>query len=159
MTGRELLLVLAGALALAAFAARGPERGSHHAVGYVNAAGVALLGIPIVYAFEGFGPIFLGAGERIDAAAGWELLILAGGFALIAYSVWARQSGPAYIGLLNLTAFVLLAYGADEDGPSLIGWPIVMLLIAAALLVVGLRPAAAAPADRSVEAPPPAPRP
>ena len=153
-------VLLGGALALAAFAARGPDRGFHHAVGYVNAAGVALLGIAIVYAFEGFGALFLGADERIDAATGWELLLLVGGFALIAYSVWARQSGPAYLGVLNLAAFVLLAYGADEDGPSLIGWPIVMLLVAAALLAAGLRPAASGPpSGRPSEAPPPAPSP
>ena len=152
-------VLLAGAIALAAFAARGPDRGGHHAVGYVNASGVALLGIAVVYAIEGFGDIFLGAGERLDAATGWELVILAGGFALIAYSVLARQSGPAYLGLLNLIAFVLLAYGAGDDGPSLVGWPIVMLLASAALLAAGLRPDAGAPVDRSSEAPPPAPSP
>ena len=152
-------VLLAAAIALAASAARAPDRGAHHAVGYVNAAGVSVLAIAIVYALQGLGPIFLGAGARIDAATGWELVILAGGFALIAYSVWVRQSGPAYLGLLNLTAFALLAYGADEDGPSLIGWPIVMLLVAAALLAAGLRPAAGARADRSAEASPPAARP
>ena len=152
-------VLLAGAIALVAFAARGPDRGPHHTVGYVNAAGVALLGIALVYGLEGFGALFFGAGGSIDADTGWELVLLAGGFALIAYSVWAHQSGPAYLGLLNLTAFVLLAYGAAEDGPSLIGWPIVMLLLAAALLAAGLRRDVGPPPDRSPEAPAPAPHP
>ena len=33
---------------------------------------------------------------------GWELLIVAAGFGLIAYSSVDRQPGPAYIGVLNL---------------------------------------------------------
>ncbi len=78
-------------------------------------------------------------------------MILAGGFALIAYSAWTRQSGPAYVGALNLLAFVLLAGGPGEDGPSLIGWPIVMLVVSAGLLIMGMRPASGPPPARAVE--------
>ena len=93
-----------------------------------------------------------GADDGVDADAGWELVILAGGFALIAYAVWARQSGPAYLGFLNLTAFVLLAGPASEDGPSMIGWPIVMLLVAGAVLAAGMRPSANPPPGPAPEA-------
>ena len=131
-------ILLAGALALAAFAARGPDRGPHHAVGYVNAAGVAVFGIAIVYGIEAIG-LLLGGGA-VEAATGWELAILLGGLALGAYAVWARQSGPGYLAALNLSAFTLLAGTAGEDGPSLIGWPIVMILAAGCLLAAALRP-------------------
>ena len=148
-------ILLGGAVALAAFAAFGPDRGSHHANGFVNAAGVSVLSIAVVYGVESFGVLFFGGEDTVDAAAGWELVILAGGFALLAYSVWARQSGPAYLGFVNLIAFMLLAGAPDEDGPSLIGWPIVVLLAAAALLAAGLRPGGGAPPDRAPEAPAP----
>ena len=153
-------ILLAAAVALTAFAALGPERGPHHApyhaVGYVNAAGAALFGISILYGIDAFESLF-GGDETLDAGAGWELLILAGGFALLAYSVWARQSGPAYLGALNLSAFIFLAGTAGDDGPSLIGWPIVMVLATAALLVAALRPSGGTPPDPSLQAKGPSP--
>lgn len=132
-------VLLAGALALAAFAARGPDRGRHHEVGYANAAGVAVFGIAILFSFDAIGLLIGGDGE-IRAETGWELVILAAGLALLAYATWRRQSGPGYLGFLNLQAFVLLAATAGDDGPSLIGWPIVMVLAAIGLLAAGLRP-------------------
>lgn len=152
-------VLLGGALALTAFAARAPDRGAHHRVGYVNAAGAAVLAIALVFGVDAFGALFLGADDPVDAAVGWELVILAGASALIAYSVWARQSGPAYLGFLNLTAFVLLAGEATDDGPSLIGWPIVLVLISVAALVAGLRPSGGQRPGRPPEASEPAPTP
>ena len=62
------------------------------------------------------------------AGWGWELVLLAGGAALIAYSVVAGQAGPGYLGALNLFSFGLLAAVPGEDGASLIGWPLVLII-------------------------------
>ena len=55
-------------------------------------------------------------------------MLLAGGAALIAYTAAFARSGPAYLGVANLFAFVLLAGAASDDGPSLVGWPLLLLL-------------------------------
>jgi hypothetical protein len=155
-TFRWVLFV--GVLALTALAVFGPDRGRHHTVGYVNAAGVALLAIGTIFGIDAIGLLFGGEGT-VDAATGWELVILLGGVALLAYSAWAHASGPAYLGFLNLVSFVFLAYSPGDDGPSLIGWPLVLVLMTAGLLVAGLRPGdnpAASPSTQP-EGPPPGP--
>jgi hypothetical protein len=148
-TFRWVLLLLALALGAAGAARRASAE--HHAVGFVNAAGLAVLGIAITYAIESFG-LFLGDGSSAHGATGWELVLLAGGAALLCYAAVARQSGPGYVGAANLVAFFLLASSPGGDGPSLIGWPLVLLIVTAALLAAGLRRGdaatpAAAPGD------------
>jgi hypothetical protein len=46
----------------------------------------------------------------------------------------------AFLGAANLALFVAVAGPRSGDGPSLIGWPIVLLLMAGGLLAIGLRP-------------------
>ena len=55
-------------------------------------------------------------------------MLVAGGAALIAYTAAFARSGPAYLGVANLLAFVILAGQASDDGPSLVGWPLLLLL-------------------------------
>jgi len=131
-------ILLFTALALAAFAqmARGGE--PHHGVGFVNAAGLALLGIAITYGIESIEGLF-GGSVDVDAGTGWELVLLLGGAALIAYAITASRSGPGYLGVANLLAFLLLSAGASDDGASLVGWPLLLLLVTAGLLVLALR--------------------
>jgi hypothetical protein len=78
-----------------------------------------------------------GGGE--SAGWGWELIVIGAAFALILYAARERQAGPAYLGALNLLAFVLLAAAPGEDGPSLIGWPLVLLVVAGTLIAAALR--------------------
>ena len=132
-------VLLFTALAMAAYGLMGGEEERHRRVGWVNAAGVALLAIPGTFGLEAFGGLLQGGGE-VEAGTGWELVMLGGGAALIAYTATLARSGPAYLGVLNLAAFVLLAGEASDDGPSLIGWPLLLLLGTAALLAVALRP-------------------
>ena len=75
----------------------------------------------------------------VDAGTGWELVMLAGGAALIAYTAAYGRSGPAYLGVANLLAFIVLSAAPDEDGASLVGWPLILLLVTAGLLVMALR--------------------
>ena len=132
-----LLFTAAG---LAAYGLMGGDEERHRRVGYVNGAGVALLAIALTYGIESLGGIFGGGGSGVEAGTGWELVLLAGGAALIAYTAAFARSGPAYLGLANLFAFVILAGAASNDGPSLVGWPLLLLLGTAGLLAVALRP-------------------
>jgi hypothetical protein len=132
-------ILLLTALALGAGGAMRRPSEPEHAVGYVNAAGVAILALAGTFLAEAlfvlFGDID-GIGASFQVGWGWELVVLAAAAALIAYSVVARQAGPGYLGALNLAAFVALAAGPGEDGPSLIGWPLVLILVTVALFVL-----------------------
>ena len=151
-TFRWVLLLIA--LGFGAYGAMRRAGAPHHAVGYVNAAGVAVFVLASTFLAElilgaalgGFGEVDSPAGE---VGWGWELVVLVGAAALIAYSVLSRQAGPGYLGALNLSAFVVLASGPGEDGPSLIGWPLVLILVTMALFALargGGRPGAGLPA-------------
>jgi hypothetical protein len=114
----------------------------HHAVGFVNAAGVAIFAIAAT--FVGAAPILFGVGAAGDlgfgspAGWGWELVVLVGAGALIAYAAAEGKAGPGYLGALNLLAFLSLAAGAGEDGPSLIGWPLVLILVTLGLFFAAM---------------------
>jgi len=139
-TFRWILLLIA--LGFGGFgAARRPSE-PDHAVGFVNAAGIALFLLASTFLAELIvGAAFGGVtdlGSPVGSTGwGWELVIFAGSAALIAYAVIARQAGPGYLGALNLLAFVLLAGGPGEDGPSLIGWPLVLIIVTAGLFALG----------------------
>ena len=137
-------VLLFTAVGLAAYGLMGGEEERHRRVGWVNAAGVAVLGIAGTYAIEALEGLFGDA--QVEAGAGWELVLLAGGAALIAYTALYLRSGPAYLGVANLFAFVVLGATASDDGPSLVGWPLVLLLATAALLALALRPDGRTPA-------------
>jgi energy-converting hydrogenase Eha subunit A len=145
-------VLLFTAIGAAAYGLMGSDDQRHRRVGWVNAAGVALLGIALTYAIEGLEGIFGGAGSGVEAGTGWELVLLAGGAALIAYMASFARSGPAYLGVANLAAFVILAGAASDDGPSLVGWPLLLLLATAGLLVFALRRDGARPVATPVAA-------
>jgi hypothetical protein len=157
-TARWILLGLALVYGFAAIGQR--DRRPRHGVALIDAAGIA---VGVIALSLVVGPLFLGAlsfGEGFNTqpvtgvAWGWELLILAAGFGLIAYSSVDRQPGPAYLGVLNLAAFaVITSLGVSRDGATLLGWPIALALIAAGLLVIGLRPTTPAPPPPDIDAP------
>ena len=130
-------VLLFTAVGAAAYGLMGADEEGHRRVGWVNAAGVALLGIAGTYALEFLGSGLLGG---VEAGTGWELVLLAGGAALIAHAAVFARSGPAYLGGANLFAFVILAGAPSDDGPSLVGWPLLLLMGTAGMLVVALRP-------------------
>ena len=134
-TFRWILLVVIIAYGLAFTALRDHRR--RHAVALLNAAGLATLALAATFALRAtVGPLRGGGG----AGTGWELVLAAMGFALVAYAGVDREPGPGYLGVAVLAAFLLVAGPASFDGPSLIGWPLLLLLAGAAMLVVGLRP-------------------
>lgn len=121
---RWLLLLLAFAFGLASLPLRGESR--RHAEQMVNAAGLAVLGIALSERFA-----FPGA-----LGDGWQFVVLAAGASLVAYAAADRAAGAAYIGAANLAAFTVTAGGDD----SLLWWPLVLLVLGAAMVAIGLRP-------------------
>lgn len=153
-TFRWVLLGLVAVYAFTAVAQR--DRHFRHGVALIDAAGLATLGISLTFAPDLF---FGGLGHR-TAAWGWELLVVAAGFGLIAYSSVDREPGPAYLGVLNLAAFtVITSGGVTRHGATLVGWPLVLAVGAAVLLVIGLRPTTPAPPPPDADAPPAPPLP
>jgi hypothetical protein len=133
---RWALLACVAGFVLGAVALR--DRHAAHAVAVADAAGLA------VVALAGSFPAaaLLGTGPSEPSWA-WELVLLATSLGALAYSAVDRRPGPGWLGALALALALLAA--ADAGRPSLLGWPLVLALGAAALLVVGLRPTTPAP--------------
>jgi hypothetical protein len=159
--------VLVALMVVFGFAAIGQrDRHLRHGVALIDAAGLGALAIALSFIVEhGLRGLVDEGGESslapiVGVAWGWELLILATGFGLIAYSSVDRQPGPAYLGVLNLIAFaVITSLGVTGAGATLIGWPLALALAAAFLLTIGLRPTTPAPPAPDVDAPEPPPLP
>jgi hypothetical protein len=107
-----------------------------HAVHMINAAGLAGLALAAT-----FGAVFIVPfGEGGDPGTWWEFVLLAVGLGLVAYAGVDREPGPAYLGFALLLAFVVLAGIPSPDGASLVGWPLLLLLLGGAAVAAGLRP-------------------
>jgi hypothetical protein len=130
-TARWLLLVLAGALALATVAQR--DRHPARAVALADAGGLAALALALTFALEPVLNGILGPG----AGAGWELFLYACGFGLCAFSAVDRVPGPGWIGVALLLATTIVAAGGET---TLLGWPLALAIGAGVLLTIGLRP-------------------
>jgi hypothetical protein len=159
--------VLLGLMVVYGFAAIGQrDRHLRHGVALIDAAGTAVLAIGASFLLGGslIAPLYAAVFIHVDPAAlgfghaagvgwGWELLIVAAGFGLIAYSSIDRQPGPAYLGVINLLVFAYLSSLNWPHGPTFLGWPLVLAIAAAALLIIGLRPTTPAPPPPDVDAP------
>ena len=167
-TDRWILLAL---LVIYGFAAIGQrDRRPRHGVALIDSAGLAALVIGLTFVPRVLAPVVLEIPQanglvdvvtRVQVASwGWELLILAAGFGLIAYSSVDRQPGPAYLGVLNLIIFTLItSLDVSDEGATLLGWPLVLAGAAAFLLAIGLRPTTPAPPPPDIDAPEPPPLP
>jgi hypothetical protein len=159
-TFRWILLLLIGGYALASLSQRGQR--PRHGVQLVNAAGLAAIALALTFLFERlFGAIAGAFGGDVaganGAGTGWELVLVACGFGLVAYGAVDREAGPAYLGVAVLLLFAWIAGVPGRDGASLIGWPVLLLIGAGALLVAGLRPSRPLPPPPDAGAPPPPP--
>ena len=142
---RLLLLATAIALALGSLVLRGSE--PRHAEQLVNAAGVAILVIPLTALAAGalqLLSLFGGVPENLLPDV-WEFVVLAAGCGLVAYGAVDRVPGAAWLGLANLAAFLAVtAIGADE---TLLYWPLWLILLGAVAVLAGLRPRAPLPPE------------
>ena len=142
---RFVLLVLALGLVLGSLVLRGGE--PRHAEQLINAAGVAILVIPLLALGAGALQLLsLFGGTPEDLLPGfWELVVLAAGCGLVAFGAVDRVPGAAYLGFANLVAFVaVVAIGAEA---SLLWWPLLLILVGLAALLAGLRPLAPLPPE------------
>lgn len=141
---RYLLCAALLLFVLAATATR--DRHRRHAVAFAEAGGLALVALGATLVAERLpeiapvGPLAQGTG------AGWEAVLLLGGWALLAYAAVDRERGPAWLGIAVLALFTGLA-GTGEDATSLLWWPLGLLGAGAAIVAFGLRPAADLPPE------------
>jgi hypothetical protein len=139
------------------------DRRPRHGVALIDAAGLAVLAIALSFVAEQGLMGLVAEGDEspgFGVGWGWELLIVAVGFGLIAYSSVDRQPGPAYLGVLNLIVFAILtSLAVNGSDATLLGWPIVLAAAAVFLLAVGLRPTTPAPPPPDIDAPEPPPLP
>lgn len=150
---RWLLLACILALGTGALRLRDTER--RHAVSLIDVVGLGALGLAALNAVSLIGADLLvgfgeGGGSSRSAGTGWEIVLLLVGCGLVAYAAVDREPGPGYLGAFVLLAFVLTAAG----GGSLVGWPIILVLIGGAALVAGLRPTTPAPPPPDAGSPP-----
>jgi len=154
-----LILLLIAAMV----AVRGrPEGGGSD---LVTAAGLAAVwAAGLVTLTTGLQGVIAPAGLPAEASTGtvgtsvfWDLVLLLSSLGLIAYGTVSGFRGPAYVGGIGLAIFIFIV-GSDLDDSSpagkVVGWPLILLLVAAALLVWSVVPAL----RRAREAPPPAPQ-
>ena len=112
----------------------------------------------------------LGALAPLGAASGggfaepslfWDIVLLLGSLALVVFGVFFRVRGPAYVGAIGLTIFiVIVGLDLDDSSPSgsLLGWPLVLLILAAAALAASvLMPRREGVATTPAAPPPPPP--
>lgn len=135
-TGRYVLLLLIAVYVAAHLQMR--ERRPRHAVQLVNAAGLAT--IVLALTFVGALPFAGVGGGASGPGAGWELVLVALGFGLVAFASVDRQPGAAYLGFAVLALFAILVGRPGSDRASLVGWPLLLLLLAGAGIAAGLRP-------------------
>lgn len=158
---RWVLLALTVVFGIAAIGQR--DRRPRHGVALIDAAGLAVLAIALTFVAQQVLTGLVAEGDEppgFAVAWGWELLVLAVGFGLIAYSSVDRQPGPAYLGVLNLIVFAILtSLTVSGTDATLLGWPIVLAGAAVFLLAVGLRPTTPAPPAPDIDAPEPPPFP
>jgi hypothetical protein len=147
-TFRAILLLLT--LGFAAGATQLRDHRRRHAVQLVNAAGIAALALAATYAVEtsAVTTVSSGPGGVVQRTVqhgrelpfGWALYLLAVGFGSVAYACADREAGPAYLGTAVLLAFAVLVGMPTTGRGSLVGWPLFLLVIGAAGLIIGLRP-------------------
>lgn len=120
-------------------------RRHRHGVAFADAAGftAVLLGLTLHPGLPLLG--------QPEGGWGWQLLVLAAGFGLVAYASVDREPGPAWLGTV---ALVLFALRVGIPGDGLVGWPLVLLIVAGVLLLIGLRPTTPLPPPPDADEPP-----
>jgi len=125
---RWLMLAYAAGLLLCALALRLTAR--RHAEVLLDAGGLAIASIA-VQRYTG------GTDAPLpELHAFWELVLLGAGLGLVAFGALDRSPGPAYVGVLNLLAFITSA----ASGTTLWVWPLFLLTGGVIMLAAGLRP-------------------
>jgi hypothetical protein len=150
--------IMAGAFGAGAVALRsiGLPR---HSVQLVNAAGLALLVVALSFVLEGFFSGFNGGdveGPGFPTDSGWEFVLLIGSFWILGYGALRREPGPGWLGAIALTLGAgVAAAPKDPDDATIVGWPLAMVVLAGAVLALGVRDRAVGPPATPPSGPPP----
>jgi hypothetical protein len=158
-TFRGLLMIIAAILLAGAVGFHMVDRSRALAWGseIVTGAGIAaVLGAGLI-SFTAFGDVpvtpptpTLGGGDVVETqVAGakpslfWDAVLLIVSLLLVAYGSRFRARGPVYVGGIGLFLFVLLVgLDLDADVPegSILGWPLLLLLLGLAAIVASAIP-------------------
>jgi hypothetical protein len=141
---RWILLLLAGVLVLASLVLRAGR--PRHAELLIDGAALAILviaGEALIAVVIGLVAPF-GSVPTSPLPGFWEFVVLAAGCGLIAYGAVDRSPGPAWLGVLNLLAFVALV---GQGRATLEWWPVLLLVLGAGTMLAGLRPRAPLPPE------------
>jgi hypothetical protein len=163
-TFRAIVIVETALLVAAAWRVHGSRR--RHAVQLINTAGLLALALALTFAaFAAFSvatPQLGAIGQPALPGApgfGWKLYVVVVGAALILYAMLEREPGPAVIGTAVLYVFAVMAGLTGLGHGSIVGWPLILLIVGGAGIAFGLAPRAAAGSPPPVVPPPPPPPP
>lgn len=148
-------LLLASAVVLLVLTLAHRDRRHLVAAQFANAGGlaVAAIALPTVLG-TAFALVLGGPDARPDVAplaTGWEIVLMAAGFGMLAYGAVDGERGPVVVGVIDLALFVASTMTPHDD---LVGWPLFLLLAGAAFLVIGLRPTTPAPPEPGIDVEP-----
>jgi hypothetical protein len=135
---RWLLLITAIALALVSLVLRAGS--PRQAELMADGAALAILAIGL----QALGSYFLKTLSLFGSPTGpilpgfWEFILLGVGCGAVAYGAIERSPGPAWLGVANLAAFVLVT-GLQTEA-TLYWWPLVLILLGVVAMGAGLRP-------------------
>ena len=180
-TALRWLFIVVG-VALAAAAVTVDREGEREGAELVTAAGVAgliagVIGLVIIFGQVVSGAVATAFGGDPDLSGAqqhqeWDVFLLVLALVLIWYGLRAAWRGPVYIGAITLFVFIV-SVGSEitslfDDGPSgdVVGWPLLLLVLGGAALLVGLfggggaaTPAPSTGTDAPTEPMPPQPPP
>jgi hypothetical protein len=151
-TVRWLLLVIAAVLLAVALVVSMSSAPDGAAGDVVTAAGIAAVaaGALSFIAFQGFlAPVPTGIDGTAAPSGGptpfWDVELLLASIALVGIGASAALTrGPAYVGGIGLAAFIFsVGLDLDDSSPAgkVLGWPLILLLIGAALFLTSVVPA------------------
>jgi hypothetical protein len=136
-----VLLLVAAAVAMRGSASDGAasDVATTAGIAAVAAGAVSLTALPggLLY-FVGLG------GAAGDTTWLWDLYLLAVSIGLVLAGSFGSRRGPTYVGVVGLLIWVnIVGLDAGDDTPegSLLGWPLIVLVLGVALLALSVLPA------------------
>jgi hypothetical protein len=144
-TIRWLLVALAGLLLMAAVSLARQAR--PQAADLITAAGIAAI-LAGALSLAGLNSAGSGVSSLVSSSLpkpsqGWNVYLLIVSLLLIAYSARSVTRGPGYVGAVGFIIFIVrvginvVARLKGDDPAAVVGWPLVLLLVGAAMLAAG----------------------
>lgn len=167
-TFRGVCMIITALLVALAFLVfrRDPVLGGRKGGELLTAAGIAFVtGAALVSVTELAGSVApVPVGGVGEASLFWDTVLLVGSLLLIVAGSRFDARGPGYVGAFGLFAFILIAgFDLDDSSPeaSILGWPLVLVLLGAAAAAVSFIPSVPlgpgrrpAPGETAVHEPP-----